>query len=1185
MLKRVRTKRNLNKQKVQKIKESDVVLSQEELEKLNKDFDNLISMMNLDPMKEQFMRKLPLNQKIKLLKGSKHQKQGKSIDEYIKELSTNPNLDLIKTLSVELRTNQISWLEEFVEAKGHIYLLNFLFDSLSSEKKDLLLTLEIAKAVKSLMNNRPGLMGVLNYNDTIRILTLGLTCNSEKVVQTAMDLLAAISTLPGLNDKVNECILDIHQENYLLPYSLILNHLYKTKDYDLQTTIMTLIHGLTTNDDITHRIQVRFLMFEIGFDDWLNEIPRTNNDDLVNLIELFENNMYEDMKDMEDNYGTTEYNLLSAEKIMKKLTETVKDEEFKEIPINMLRAIIFLLYKSPYEWEDIFSSIYDLLTFGINNIGSENTFKDLLAKYYQKKNINNSKEIQKHEIEIKKENGNGNGNGNGNEIKMKNENKNENGDKNKNQNEFKIEKLIAKENKQLIFLKERNKELEKELDYKNKNISQIFNKVKNYYENRIFKIKNQNENQKQIKIIKNKYSQIISQLENEKKHLEDQLKNNGDYHVQSQNHNILQAKENTDSKKNFSNLQNSNHSIGDLDNNNSNSNNNNKTSQTDKTINDSMSKLQSTNNNGGIPPPPNSGGNGGASGSMGIPPPPNFGGNGIGGGGIPPPPNFGGGGTGGGNIPPPPNFGGGGTGGGNIPPPPNFGGGGGGLPPPPNFGGGGGGLPPPPSFGKAGGGLRNKPREPKSNLVALNWKKLPNNFSNKGYWSDVSIDKVDLNLDEFKKLFEKKKKTNLLKNKPTTEEQKKHNLISGKKASNVEIILRKMKKDEKEIIKCIFKLDEELLTEDTIRSLVLQLPTDEERRKVGQFGGQYSELGKAEKFYFQLKQVPHVEERLKTFLFKQGFQETVDTIEPQIKILEKSSINLKNSENFKTFIEIILKMGNVMNGGSFRGGAIGFNLEILSKLKDTKSTKDRSLTLMNYLAKIVESKYPTCLQILQEIPQYEKASSIDLPNLTATINTIKRDINQIGQEIDHLSNLPLSEKNPNDLYVKKMKPFLSEVRKKYDQISQLLQSAIKEFDFTKKFFGMTDDKLAPNQFFGYIKDFLISFKKAKIDNEKKVQEEIKKKKLEERNLKRNKNKNIQNVHDSMTDEKGLMDNIILKMRSGEAFKLKKNNSTQIFDSNQKKSSIPNFRSQLTKVSRGTNSPRRVTRIRNNRLKK
>lgn len=42
---------------------------------------------------------------------------------------------------------------------------------------------------------------------------------------------------------------------------------------------------------------------------------------------------------------------------------------------------------------------------------------------------------------------------------------------------------------------------------------------------------------------------------------------------------------------------------------------------------------------------------------------------------------------------------------------------------------------------------------------------------------------------------------------------------------------------------------------------------------------------------------------------------------------------VKQSGKFKKVLEVVLALGNYLNGGSFRGAAYGFKLDVLNKLR------------------------------------------------------------------------------------------------------------------------------------------------------------------------------------------------------------------------------------------------------------
>ena len=63
---------------------------------------------------------------------------------------------------------------------------------------------------------------------------------------------------------------------------------------------------------------------------------------------------------------------------------------------------------------------------------------------------------------------------------------------------------------------------------------------------------------------------------------------------------------------------------------------------------------------------------------------------------------------------------------------------------------------------------------------------------------------------------------------------------------------------------------------------------------------------------------------------------------------------MEDSICLKRMLEVVLALGNYLNGGTVRGGAHGFRLETLLKLQSIKST-DNAITLLNYLAELLSS--------------------------------------------------------------------------------------------------------------------------------------------------------------------------------------------------------------------------------------
>ena len=82
---------------------------------------------------------------------------------------------------------------------------------------------------------------------------------------------------------------------------------------------------------------------------------------------------------------------------------------------------------------------------------------------------------------------------------------------------------------------------------------------------------------------------------------------------------------------------------------------------------------------------------------------------------------------------------------------------------------------------------------------------------------------------------------------------------------------------------------------------------------------------------------------------------------------------MQNSGSFSRILEIVLVLGNYMNGTSSRGGALGFKLSSMNKLVDTKASNNK-VSLLNFIVGVVEKKFPEVLSLIDESKCFEEAS-------------------------------------------------------------------------------------------------------------------------------------------------------------------------------------------------------------------
>ncbi|KAJ1265985.1 hypothetical protein BS78_08G116100 [Paspalum vaginatum] len=460
---------------------------------------------------------------------------------------------------------------------------------------------------------------------------------------------------------------------------------------------------------------------------------------------------------------------------------------------------------------------------------------------------------------------------------------------------------------------------------------------------------------------------------------------------------------------------------------------------------------------GAPPPPPPPGGYAGAppppplpGGYLGAPPPPPPPG-GIGG--IPPPPPVGG--LGGTPAPPPPA----GFRGGAPPPPPPPGGHGGPPPPPPRGHGGVGGPPPPPGApappmppGVPGGpppppGGRGMPAPPggrghglarslgptlqsavrRSSLKPLHWVKVTRAMHG-SLWAElqkqVDASRAEFDVSELESLFTIAPKAkggskSGGRGKSLGSKPDKVQLIDLRRANNTEIMLTKIKMPLSDMMSAALALDDSVLDADQIENLIKFCPTKEEMELLKNYTGDKEVLGKCEHFFLELMKVPRVESKLRIFAFKIQFQSQIRDVRKNLQTVSSACEELRSSEKLKIIMKNILLIGNTLNQGTPRGQAVGFRLDSLLKLIETRATNGR-MTLMHFLCKSLAEKSPEVMDFHEDLVSLEASSKLQLKALAEEQLAVVKGLEKVEQELTASE----SDGPVSDVFRKTLKEFI-----------------------------------------------------------------------------------------------------------------------------------------------------------------
>ncbi|KAA8524561.1 hypothetical protein F0562_010984 [Nyssa sinensis] len=246
---------------------------------------------------------------------------------------------------------------------------------------------------------------------------------------------------------------------------------------------------------------------------------------------------------------------------------------------------------------------------------------------------------------------------------------------------------------------------------------------------------------------------------------------------------------------------------------------------------------------------------------------------------------------------------------------------------------------------------------PKTKLKPLFWDKVLANPDHSMVWHEIKAGSFQFNEERIQTLFgcTPADKSNRRKDSSSFEPSTHYiQIIDAKKSQNLAILLRALNVTTEGVCDAV-KEGNELPTE-LVQTLLKMAPTTEEELKLRLFTGDFSQLGPAERFLKVMVDIPFAFKRLESLLFMSYLQDDVSSVKESFEILEVACKELRNSRLFLKLLEAVLKTGNRMNDGTFRGGAQAFKLDTLLKLSDVKGTDGKTTLLHFVVQEIIQSE-------------------------------------------------------------------------------------------------------------------------------------------------------------------------------------------------------------------------------------
>ena len=278
--------------------------------------------------------------------------------------------------------------------------------------------------------------------------------------------------------------------------------------------------------------------------------------------------------------------------------------------------------------------------------------------------------------------------------------------------------------------------------------------------------------------------------------------------------------------------------------------------------------------------------------------------------------------------------------------------------------------------------------------------------------------------------------------KPKIEKKK---FLDPKRTQEVSIIVTKLPEPEV-VSKALITFDLSILNSDQIDGLLKILITSEELNMYKSMG-EDGNWDKGESYLVKINDIPNHQTKLKIWSLINKLEEKLPGLSESLEYMVSACDEIKNNKYFKLILSIILGLGNILNGGSIRGQADGFSMDLLNKLPGIKDNYGKSiLTWVCSKANKIDSSFEG---FKGQFTQLEKASQFSLKEINDNFNALKKIEGQLDGLVKGLiSDDKFKQKSIENLetFQKKLEFFEKKIKKN----TEYYQNLVKYYGYKEK---------------------------------------------------------------------------------------------------------------------------------------
>lgn len=195
------------------------------------------------------------------------------------------------------------------------------------------------------------------------------------------------------------------------------------------------------------------------------------------------------------------------------------------------------------------------------------------------------------------------------------------------------------------------------------------------------------------------------------------------------------------------------------------------------------------------------------------------------------------------------------------------------------------------------------------------------------------------------------------------------------------------------------------ITLETLESLRIALPTDEDRKALATYSGSPDKLAPSDRFIYEMAKLPRCMNKLDCLTLKMTLDTRIDDIRRRMSLISEACKQLRESKKFHTLLECILMLGNTLNVQNEEANRMtmthAVQLDSLSSLSNTKGF-DKKTSLLIFLEKLLALKYPEVFDLQEELSDLPLASRESFVDIQQDEESLNKQLNSLTGELQSI---------------------------------------------------------------------------------------------------------------------------------------------------------------------------------------